>query len=341
MFDDEPWVRPAVVIALATLAAAGGVRLITGYPAAPSGMTSLVVASLIVALTATARLLTAIFRMWRAGVAHPIAQLRSAAPAALREQWLILLGVTVVAVLLFSTSFLKSMITAVVPFWADDTLAKVDAAIGLNGQFLANAIRPWLPAVGLFYGLWHISNLGGILWVIHWRGPARGRFILSFMLTWAIGMFAAYLVSSAGPLFIGSYDLAAAPDSVQVPARFLWANYQAKGALLGGGISAFPSLHVGIATWFALVLAHRGWPKLGLAYVAAIYFGSVVLGWHYGADGAGGIIVALAADWLSRKCVRRNGQDATPSVIAAFQQSPKKERSDRRLGGDHRAADAS
>lgn len=318
MLDEEPWILPALAIALTALAAAGVIRFVTGYPAVPSGVTSLTIALVIVALSAIARLLAAILRMWREGVANPSQQLRINAPAALREQSAIVAAVALVSVLLFSTTFMKSMITALVPFWADGPFARLDSAIGIDGQAMAGGIGHGLSAVGLFYGSWHVVNLGGILWVIHWRDRARGRYILSFMLTWAIGMAAAFIFSSAGPLFTGRYDLATAPDSVRLPAQMLWANYQAKGALLGGGISAFPSLHVAIATWFALVLAHRGWPKTGIAYAAGIYAGSVILGWHYAADGVGGAVVALVADriaqWMLR--VRRQPQPspATPAL---------------------------
>lgn len=301
MLKDEPWIRPALVIGLLALGCALLVRAATGYLGTPKGDTSLKIAAFVVAVSAVGRLLAAVIGMWRNGVDRPIAKLREAAPAAMREQLVILVGVFLVALMLFSTSFLKSMITAVVPFWADGPFAKLDALIGLDGKAMANAMGVMLPVIGLNYGLWHAANLGGILWVIHWRNKARGHFILSYILTWGIGMAAAYAFSSAGPLFTGRYDLATAPDSVRIPAEALWANYQARGALLGGGISAFPSLHVGIATWFALALAHRGWPKLGIAYVASIYFGSVVLGWHYGADGAGGIIVALVAHRVARR----------------------------------------
>lgn len=308
MFDDEPWIRPALAIALAAFAAAVIIRLITHFPAVPNGMTSLTMSIAIVALSATARLLHSIFGMWRAGVANPTEKLRAGAQSALREQSVIVVAVALVSMLLFATTFMKSMITALVPFWADAPLAGLDVAIGIDGKAMANALGRGLVAVGLFYGIWHIVHIGGILWVIHWRRPARGRFILSFMLTWAIGMAAAFIFSSAGPLFTGRYDLATAPDSVRLPAQMLWANYQAKGALLGGGISAFPSLHVAIATWFAMVLAHRGWPRVGIAYAAGIYAGSVILGWHYAADGAGGIAVALLADRLAQRLLKAKPQ---------------------------------
>jgi hypothetical protein len=200
---------------------------------------------------------------------------------------------------------LKSMIVAVVPFWADEPLAALDRAFLIDPQGMALALKPALPAVGLFYGIWHVVHLGGILWVLHWQNEARSRFVISFMLTWAVGMFLAYVFSSAGPIFTGRYDPAIAPESVRRPVEFLWANYRARGALLGGGISAFPSMHVALATWFALTLREWGWPKLGIAYVLAIFVCSVILGWHYAADGVAGIAIAVVAHRMSSRWFAR------------------------------------
>ena len=49
------------------------------------------------------------------------------------------------------------------------------------------------------------------MWVLHWRKSDKARYILSFMLTWTIGMFFAYVFSSAGPIFTGQFDPALAP----------------------------------------------------------------------------------------------------------------------------------
>lgn len=56
---------------------------------------------------------------------------------------------------------------------------------------------------------------------------------------------------------------------------------------LGGGISAFPSLHVAIATLNAIYLWRFGgllrWA--GAAFLVVIQLGAVDLAWHYGIDG--------------------------------------------------------
>ena len=160
-------------------------------------------------------------------------------------------------------------------------------------------------------------HLGGILWVLLWRDPGKARFIISFMLTWAIGMAFAYIFSSAGPILTGRYDPSLAPEFVRRMVGFLWTNYKESGAQLGGGISAFPSMHVALAAWFALVLRARRVAWLGVAYVTGIFAGSIILGWHYAVDGVAGIAVAIFADWLARLWLARRNAYASPAVVAA------------------------
>lgn len=309
MQRNEAWIIPAVSITGVTISCAIGVCASTGYPSSFTGLSTLSIAILVVTVAAICRFLIHLFRLWRAEIPNPIDRIRAELRPALADFAPVMIGIVVIAVFFSAISFLKSMITAVVPFWADDPLARFDQMLLIDPQALGLALRPVLPAIGFFYGLWHVANLGGILWVLHWRNGKKAQLIVAFMLTWAIGMLFAYLFSSAGPLFTGRYDVAIAPRSVRVPAELLWANYTQKGALLGGGISAFPSLHVAIAAWFGLVLRARGAPWLGAAYGFAIFACSIILGWHYAADGIAGAAVALLAYYLAgywlirRKCL--------------------------------------
>jgi hypothetical protein len=311
MGRDQQWLIPAIAIAMATALCAAILKLATGYPGQPSGMTSLKAAIMIVVLTAFFRFMRFFFNLWRSGEVHPAQRIRAELRPALWGFAPTGAGVAILAVFLYSITFLKSMIPVIVPFWADELFAATDRIMFIDPQRIAHVLQPALPAIGLFYGLWHGAHLGGILWVLHWREGEKARHILSFMLTWSIGMTFAYLFSSMGPLFTGVYDLAAAPETVRLAAEFLWANYQAKGALIGGGISAFPSMHVAIAAWLAIVLSNRGWPKLGIAYFLGVFACSVILGWHYAIDGAAGAVIALAADRIAQAWLRRNANQAS------------------------------
>lgn len=305
MERDREWLFPAIMIAMATALAAAVIKFATGYAGQPNGTTSLKVAIGVVVVTALLRFLRYLFDLWREGEDHPIGRATKDSSLAFLNLAPVVAGIAIIGLFLYSITFLKSMITAVIPFWADPLLEASDRTIYIDPQAMALTLKPALPALGLFYGLWHAVHLGGILWVLHWQYGDKARHILSFMLTWGIGMALAYVFSSAGPIFTGAYDPSTAPAITQKAAEFLWSNYQASGARIGGGISAFPSMHVALAAWFTLVLKDRGLQLIGLVYLLAVFFCSIVLGWHYAVDGAAGIGIALLGDRLSGLWIRR------------------------------------
>lgn len=90
------------------------------------------------------------------------------------------------------------------------------------------------------------------------------------------------------------------PFSNLTVADFLWASYLQAGAEKGSGISAFPSLHLAMATLWTVTF-WKSRPRLGyvfLGYTVLIQVGSVHLGWHYAIDGYVSIAATLAAWWL-------------------------------------------
>lgn len=84
--------------------------------------------------------------------------------------------------------------------------------------------------------------------------------------------------------------------------EYLWTLYQSGTIGLGSGISAFPSMHVALATVVALY-AWEWSRKLGFVawvYVAFILCSSVYLGWHYAIDGYASIVVVSGLYWALR-----------------------------------------
>lgn len=307
MGRDQDWIYPAIAIAVVAALCATILKFATGYPGQPRGVTSLTAAIVVVVLTALFRFLRFFVGMWQAGEEHPAARMWHKLRPALINFAPIAAGIAILSIFLSSLTLLKSMIPAAIPFWADAAFAATDRMIFVDPEALGQAFKPALPALGLFYGLWHAVHLGSILWVLHWREGNKARHILSFMLTWSIGMVLAFLFSSMGPIFTGQYDPSIAPPITQKAAAFLLANYQAEGGQIGGGISAFPSMHVAIAAWLAIALKDRGLLWLGMAYLTGVFACSVILGWHYVIDGIAGIAIALVADLLAvRWAVRRN-----------------------------------
>lgn len=159
------------------------------------------------------------------------------------------------------------------------------------------------------------------LWTLYWfcvtpRGAAlRVRFVLTFMLAWAIvgNVFASVLLT-AGPALYGhstgddtrfaklAQFLQSTPNSTAATQNYLWALHQAGSGGLGSGISAFPSMHVAVTTVCALFLSEfdrrlciPAWTNLAIICVSSVY-----LGWHYAVDGYAAITMTVAIYWAVR-----------------------------------------
>jgi hypothetical protein len=146
----------------------------------------------------------------------------------------------------------------------------------------------------------------------------RTRYLLCFMLVWiVVGNILAGLFMSAGPAYYGfvTGDAArfadqlrflahdASPNSSYTYQAYLWALHQSGQAGFGSGISAFPSVHVALATINALFIREysRRLGMVAFAYVCLIESSSVYLGWHYAIDGYVGGLVSLAIYLLARR----------------------------------------
>jgi membrane-associated phospholipid phosphatase len=202
----------------------------------------------------------------------------------------------------------------------DVTQADIDA-------FLHFGVDPWrwLYAIAeydfvrnfieLNYNVfWFILNFGAMFFVATSPRVAamRTRYLLGVMLVWIIvGNVLAGMFLSAGPAFYGAItgDTARfgeqlaflargahSPNSAATYQGYLWGLQQAGKTGFASGISAFPSIHVAMATLNALFLREysRRLGNLAFLYVAFIILSPVYLAWHYAIDGyAGAAIGAL------------------------------------------------
>ena len=131
------------------------------------------------------------------------------------------------------------------------------------------------------------------------------------MLVWIlVGNLLAGLFMSAGPAFYGEVTGdklrfaglleflahgASSPGSSAYCQAYLWTLNTIGQTGLGSGISAFPSVHVALATLNAL-FAREYSRRLGIvafAYAALIEVSSVYLGWHYAIDGYAAAIATV------------------------------------------------
>lgn len=222
-------------------------------------------------------------------------------------------------------TMLKTLLPYLVPFWADPALAEFDRALHLG-------IDPWQVAHALS-GLID-ANIAYTIYIGLWMGPALylpvllvlidgdeariRRFMLLHAFCWiGLGNVLALAGMSAGPIFydrlLGGDTFAPLMEALHQSGVFstetyrvqaeLWEVYQRHGQTAGSGISAFPSVHVGMATVLALYLIERSRSLLLPAVLLTVVFQflSVYLGWHYAVDGYVSILVVVLIWMLLRR----------------------------------------
>ncbi|MEZ9928486.1 phosphatase PAP2 family protein [Vibrio breoganii] len=165
--------------------------------------------------------------------------------------------------------------------------------------------------INILYNLWFFVFWTFLVLLSFSESSTKYHAILTFNLCWLVnGILFAILFSSAGPCFFlnlpdgdGTFtpliDILSKQDeylhskgiefgvaALKVQ-DYIWNNYERGTMEIGAGISAFPSMHVSIATLMAITCYEVN-KKLGLLawlYTFIILFGSVHLGWHYAVDG--------------------------------------------------------
>ena len=185
--------------------------------------------------------------------------------------------------------------------------------------------------------VWQLLCFGALFFVVTSPRADRVRkhYLIMFLTVWiGLGNLLAGLVLSAGPAFyaavtgdggrfgemlafLGESDWVNSAASFQ---NYLWTLYETGKPGLGGGISAFPSVHVGLITMNVCFLGawSRRWAVFGFAYVGFVLASSVYLGWHYAIDGYASILLVVLAYHATRPMLRRSDEArGAPSVAPA------------------------
>jgi len=217
----------------------------------------------------------------------------------------------VVAVVAPFQSTFQSLKAAIPDFSWDSWLSRVDIAIhGRPPWTLWHPTDTALGVVAGFYSAWLLMVFAFVIWVSWTRFRIlRAQALVSAALLWIVGgTIAAWLLASAGPCYYGRVvqgpdpyaqmagRISRMPLLVNGLQRQLWRLRENKAHAPFAGISAMPSMHVGMAVLVA-VAAWRRSKVAGVvcwAYAAVIQVGSVVLAWHYAIDGyVAAVIVAV------------------------------------------------
>ena len=219
-------------------------------------------------------------------------------------------------VILGSSAFgaLKAAMPKIVPFWLDPHIYRLEAElIGEPAWQLSAQLLGWAtPFIELVYSTFVPVHVMATFAVVLLRPSSlKTRAMVSLFAIWLLlGVFGAYVFSSAGPIFydrVYGGDIAAgltdtlrrAPVAVRT-ADSLWVLHHLDRPAVGNGISAMPSMHIALTLWLALILNKTRASALGWTYLALIYVGSIHLGWHYVSDGVVSSIGVLGIWRFSR-----------------------------------------
>jgi hypothetical protein len=214
----------------------------------------------------------------------------------------ILGALLVVAVLAPFQSTFQSLKVAIPDFPWDPWLSRVDVAI--HGRAPWTWWRPsdrMLEIVAALYSLWFVQIVVFVTWAswTHQR-KLRAQALVSGALLWIIGgTLAAWMLASAGPCYYGrvvegpdpyaelAQRINGMPLHVNGAQKRLWELRESQAYTPFAGISAMPSMHVGMAVLVAVVAwrRHKLAGALCWMYAAVVQAGSVVLAWHYAIDG--------------------------------------------------------
>jgi hypothetical protein len=239
---------------------------------------------------------------------------------------------------------IKNMLPGIAPYSWDTRWADIDA-------FLALGNDPWRllsPVVShpLVLKVVEMSYLSGWMVMIGFVpaivafaprfAPIRVRFFLTYILCWiVIGNVLAVAGMSAGPVYFGKVggdaarfqpliDYLSANSGWRYSAfdlqHALWSTYAAGRMAFGSGISAFPSMHVSMATLWVIVgfMAGRAFGLAAVAFLAFVQLASVALGWHYAIDGLASM-VATPLVWVAvGRALARPRTISPPSPGATF-----------------------
>ena len=215
----------------------------------------------------------------------------------------------------------KASIPRHTTYWADAMFANLDRAFfGVDAWRITHALVGPLGTLVIdrLYMLWFLLMMALLGWLNFTRDPRlQLQGLLSYVLTWALlGMFGAMAFASVGPIFYDEIlggdrfnglvsSLNAQSDlRMHAAVQYLFENRSRE--VIGGGISAMPSLHVGISWLFVLVCrkANKRLAPIVMLYAGVIYFGSVHLGWHYALDGIVSILGVSAIWWATGRFVK-------------------------------------
>jgi len=163
----------------------------------------------------------------------------------------------------------------------------------------------------LYHSAWGIELFAAfILIVIGRTSRVVLNYCVSMILLFYFGRFLGVLNPVMGPAFFKPELFSHLNGSITEIAMQRVADIMAIGpeaakdrsGMLLGGVSAMPSLHLGMVTLTTIWLAieRRATLFVTVPWVILVWISTVVLGWHYILDGAGGVVLGVICVWITQ-----------------------------------------
>lgn len=326
--SEREWFIPSLLLTAGLGIAAALLMPLAGYDGIPPYFGKFILWMKYALVGAVALLGVRVWKLHAAGVASPLAHLRSQLIEKKTALIFAVAGMVLAGVDMLFFMWIKPEVTAVAPFWADNLFADMDHAIfgrdpwqffqGLNLEFHAFA----------YSFFWAMAVMAALVWLLAQpQSRERSASLVSYFALWSVfGPLGQFFLSAAGPIFysrIGLGDRFAElerniPEVTNQVSGYLW-DMHSNGTLgPGAGISAMPSLHIATVTWIYLAFRSQGSRFAPIAALFAVYIFamSVALGWHYAVDGIFGALGAVASHAACRAYVGRG--EATKAGLATL-----------------------
>lgn len=196
--------------------------------------------------------------------------------------------------------------------WRDGALWSIEAPLLARLGDLSVNVAAWDR---LYHSAWGIQTVAAFALVVIGRGS---RILLGYCVSFIVLFYGGRLLGMLnpvmGPAFFQPEAFTYLQGSVTAEAMRLVsevfaqsaANASERGGILLGGVSAMPSLHVAMVatTAYWLAAAARWTLMVTVPWVLAVWTSTVLLGWHYVLDGAGGLLLAAASISITRAMLR-------------------------------------
>lgn len=241
-----------------------------------------------------------------------------------------------VMMILITIPVMKSLIAYIHPYQLDLEFIKIEQALhfGHYPQYLLSPIVEKLGMIEVInygYNFWLGVMLGGYWYAIFIDRNEQRRliFLWSSLIAWiGMGWGMATALSSVGPIFFGTIY----PDVPNPYADYieylraihnsgtmissLWVSdllaemAKDSNVIDLNGMSAMPSMHVAVATLFAIYMWHvnKIWGLLYTLFALMIMAGSVFLAWHYAIDGYMSAICICVIWYVTATLIKRKSR---------------------------------